>query len=180
MKGIKLKGILGSIGRGISGLFRSKPTAPQVAPKRTIPQGHRGVAAGDLKERHRRSAEGEEPYTQEEIDKWQKLSGDEGSAFIYGGAILTVNSSNMDSAQFIRSKNQMIVKFLGGNKFYRVQGVSEQEAIDFVQAESKSGWYWDRILVRGKGNKGKTKKLVTPCNGFELENTGGWVSNLTL
>lgn len=123
-------------------LGRKKPV-----PKITVTGGHRGIAAGDLAERHRRIAEGEEPYNQEEIDKWQNVPADEAEDFIYGGQILHVNSSNLTAAQYHPETQQMMIEYHDGAYLY--SNVTPQEALQFVQAQSKGGFIWSVFRVRG-------------------------------
>lgn len=124
-------------------LGRKKPV-----PKINVTGGHRGIAAGDLAERHRRMEEGEEPYSQEEIDKWQNIPADEAEDFIYGGQILHVNSSNVAAMQYHPEDSKLMVEFLNGSA-YLYSNITPQEALQFVQAQSKGGAVWDMLRVRG-------------------------------
>lgn len=140
-----MAGRLSKIGSAIGRLFgrRQKPKARLI-----VGEGHRGIAAGNLTERHRRMAAGEQPYSQAEIDKWQTLSGDIVEDFIYNEQILHVNSSNVANATYFSQERKMLVQFLNGGR-YLYSNVSEQEALAFAQSQSKGDWVWSNLRVRG-------------------------------
>ncbi len=149
-----------NIGKGLLARIRSIIGAkPKVPPKpRSIGMGHRGIAAGNIKERHRKIEAGEQPYTAEEVGKWQTLPESEVEAFLEG-EYTTVHSSNVLAAQYHAQDRKMMVEFHGGQA-YMVSPISEQEAIEFMRAPSKGGYYWSNIRVRGPGNARKSKKHV--------------------
>ena len=135
-----------------------KPAQKQV---RVRPgEGHRGIAAGDLKERQRRQAAGEQPFSQEEIDKWETLSGNIVEDFVYNEQILYVNSTNVANLTYYHKEKQMLVQYLSGGR-YLYSNVSEQEALQVAQAQSKGAVIWDLFRVRGSktAHKKPFKKL---------------------
>lgn len=87
---------------------------------------------------------------------WQTLSADEVDAFVYKGKFLAVQSSNVAGASYERDGRQMVVSFLNGSA-YRYFDVSEDEAVQFVQAFSKGKAVWD--LFRGR-SPGAGKRFV--------------------
>lgn len=111
-------------------------------------EGHRGIAAGDLKERHRRMEAGEQPYTEEEIAKWETLSGNIVEDFVFNEQPMFVNSSNVNSATYYHDSKKLLVEFGKGER-YMYSNISEQEALSFAQAQSKGGWVWSNLRVRG-------------------------------
>jgi len=119
---------------------RKKPTPPQLQ----IGEGHRGVAVGSTKP-------GEQDLSQENIDKWQTLPADEVKGFVYGGDLLFVHSTNVVAAQYDHQNQKMMVQFKGG-KVYLYSSVTEQEAYAFATAQSKGGWVWSYLRIRGTKN----------------------------
>lgn len=75
------------------------------------------------------------------------------------GAYATVVSSMIHGAQYYAEQSMMHVDFKDGG-FDEVSSISPAEAKAFITAPSHGVWYWDHVLVRGKGNQGKTKKPV--------------------
>lgn len=135
----------------IRSFFGSKPSPPK-APKRiTVTGGQRGVAAGDLRMRHRKIREGQEPYEPKEIEKWGNVPEGEATDFVYGGFPLFVNSSNVASATYHHESNEMDVEFLDGS-MYRYSSVTPQEALEFVQYQSKGDFIWTKFRIRGTKN----------------------------
>lgn len=134
----KIRSLLSSIARKI-GL---RPKAPK--PPRIGGVGHGGVAAGDLAERET----GEKPYTTEELARWRELSYSEVEAFIHEQSPLYVNSSNVAFVQYHKDEEKMMVEFLNGSA-YLYSSVSPKEALEFAQAQSKGGFVWSRLRVRG-------------------------------
>ena len=145
-----LRSIISKVGR----LFRRrKPQPPRIGRI----AGHRGIAAGSLRER-REAAEAfyagtstEEPYTAEEIEKWEQLSPESVEGFVHDQQPLFVHSSNVSMAQYFPETNQMMVEFLNGSS-YLYDNVSQQEAVEFAQEQSKGGWVWTRLRIRGTKN----------------------------
>lgn len=121
------------------------------------PTGLRGVAIG--------SAENPD-FSPENIDQWEDIPDDEVTAFLYRGYILQVHSTNVQCFQYLRDKKQMIVQYLvkGRNpaRAYIYSDVSEQDAIQVVQYDSKGIACWSIFRVRGKGNMGRNKKPCSP------------------
>ena len=123
-------------------------------------EGHRGIAAGSLAERQRRQAAGEQPFSQAEIDKWETLSGNIVEDFVFNEQILYVNSTNVANLTYYHKEKQMLVQYLSGGR-YLYSNVSEQEALQVAQAQSKGAVIWDLFRVRGSktAHKKPFKKL---------------------
>jgi len=125
----------------LRGLFGGKkpPKPPSVAAKRPqSPEGRVGVALGSLK----KPLAGLNPsregvYSPTEVDD-----------FVYGGHLTFVNSTNVAAVQYNLATHEMAVTFLSGGE-YVYSSVSEQEAISFMQAQSKGVWVWDHLRIRG-------------------------------
>lgn len=79
---------------------------------------------------------------------WEMLSADEVEAFVYFGAWLPVQSTNVKVAQYDGGKEQLLVEFLNGS-LYLYSNVSEQEALEFARAFSKGKWVWSNLRGRG-------------------------------
>ena len=135
-----LRLLAGKVGQVARRLFAGRPKAP-TAQRRGQVIGHRGTAVGSREPAKR-------DLSAENIAKWQLLSGDVVAGFIYDGKVLPVHSTNVTFAQYLHGKEQMIVGFKNG-AVYRYSNVSEGEAIEFAQAQSKGLWVWDRLRVRG-------------------------------
>ena len=127
--------------------FRSMFRGNKKPQRVRIGEGHRGIAARDLAMRQRRQARGREPYSWEEIKKWETLSVEEVDDFVNGGQPLFVHSSNVVSAQYYPIERKMLIQFKDGRYMY--SNVSEQEALNFAQAQSKGAFVWDTFRVRG-------------------------------
>ena len=119
------------------GKLRGRPKAPKVKP--SVGEGHRGIAAGSLKE---------PDISAENIEKWKILPGETGNGFVYQAEPFFVHSSNVSMLQFWIDEKKLMVEFHGG-KAYIYDNVSEQEAIGFWQAFSKGGEVWNTLRVRG-------------------------------
>ena len=139
------KGLLNS---AISRVRRMFTRTPKVAPRKPVGMGHRGIAAGDLKQRQRKQEAGEAPYTPEEVGKWRTLPANITEAFVYEGELLPVHSSNVAAAQYHLADSKMMVEFLD-NSAYLYSNVTLDEAIQFATAQSKGSWVWDVLRVRG-------------------------------
>lgn len=139
--------ITGKITSKINRAFGLRAKPPKPAPASRV-IGHRGIAAGSLKERQRLQAEGKQPYTAEEIAKWRQLSGDVVEDFVENEQPLFVNSSNVVLFQYFKDVQKLLVEFKGG-KSYLYDNVSKTEAIEFATAQSKGGAVWDLLRVRG-------------------------------
>lgn len=141
----------------LRGLFK-KPQGvrPSILPKGE--GGHRGIAAGDVPPRARALAQGQVPYTEEEMDQWKPFSGDEVEAFLYNQEPLMVHSTNVSMAQYYIDDQKLMVEFLNGAA-YMYSAITEQEALNFAQAPSKGTWIWDHVRVRGS-KTGSRKSFV--------------------
>lgn len=122
------------------------------APKLEITGGHRGIAAGSLKERHRRMAAGEQAYTPEEVEKWRNVTKDDAEAFVYEGKPLFTVSSNVAMIQFYPDTNQMQVEFNSGAS-YLYEQVSVQDALAAIQLQSKGRFVWEYLRHTNKPYK---------------------------
>lgn len=114
---------------------RKKPEPPKVT------GGNRGIAAGSRKKPKLGSY-------QERIKKGhEEIPDDESTAFVYEGTLLFVHSTNVVAAQYFPDAQKMMVEFGDGRYLY--SNVSVQEAISFVQAQSKGMWLWRNFRVLG-------------------------------
>lgn len=120
----------------LRGWLRKKP-----APRPKFGRGHRGVAAGNLK---KPDLEG---YAERLAQGHGEILEDEVSAFINDQQLVFVNSSNVVAAQFFKDEKKMMVEFKDGAYMY--SNVSEDEALQFMQAQSKGGFIWSVFRVRG-------------------------------
>lgn len=80
-------------------------------------------------------------------DKWQTLGGDVVEGFV-NGDYLPVHSSNLAAAQYHKEDQKLMIEFLSGSA-YLYSGVTEQEAIEFAQAQSKGNFVWTSLRRRG-------------------------------
>lgn len=142
----------------LASLFRSrnKPTPPRMPARdpETIPEGHRGIAAGDLKRRQ------EEGFTQEEIDKWRRIPAGQVRDFVVDSVPLFVHSSNVSMLQYYPETQQLQVEFLNGSA-YLYSDIDVNLAIEFATATSKGGKVWDSLRIRGtkRGHKKPYKRI---------------------
>lgn len=81
--------------------------------------------------------------------------------FLQYGEWVPVVSSWIEAARYDLDRLEMSLRFNSG-KAVVVESVSWSEAREFIIAPSHGAWTWDHILVRGKGNKGRTQKPVRP------------------
>ncbi len=135
---------------GIFSFFRRKKAQPSAAVRRSkelAAGGHRGIAAGD---RDRPD------FSAENIAKWQQLTGNEVEDFVYHGQKFPVHSTNVSYAVYYLDKQAMEVEFLDGSA-YLYEDVTEDEAIGFAKAQSKGGWVWDNLRVRGSRTQHRKK-----------------------
>lgn len=153
-----LRSMAGKIGR-----LLGKPKAPKVKERLfqytdpNAPAGHRGIAAGNLTARQEAAeafyqGEGPQPWTAEETSKWKPLSAGVVAGFLYEQQIIFLHSSNVVAAQYFLDSQKLMVEFKGKgrpNSAYLYSNMSEQEALDLVNGQSKGGWVWDRLRVRG-------------------------------
>lgn len=141
----KIRGLIGRAASRIGQLLRGKPAPAQVRPSLI---GPRGIAVGSTAERKRRLAQGLPEFTAEEIQQWRTLSPAEVDGFLDGMEPLFVHSSNVAMVQFFPDAQKMMVEFKSGAA-YMVSPINRAEAQDFVTAQSKGGWYWTHVRVRG-------------------------------
>lgn len=83
--------------------------------------------------------------------------------FFYYGETVTLRSSWLETAAYDREKLELTLTFSDPQTSPRgvvVSDVSWSEALDFIQSPSFGVWVWENILVRGEGNRGKTRKPV--------------------
>lgn len=120
-------------------LGRKKPKRVEV---RTL--GHRGIAAGSLKP-------GEQDLSAENVEKWKMLGADEVADFVYRAQPLFVHSTYMVMGQYFIEEKKFLIEYPDG-EIWAYDPVTEEMAIQFAQAQSKGGWVYDHIRVRGKGN----------------------------
>lgn len=64
------------------------------------------------------------------------------------GEWISVTSSNVDRIYYDLDKNTLRVVFNDQNE-YHVWPISPDEAVSFLRAPSKGGWYWDNVRIRG-------------------------------
>ncbi len=149
-------------------LGRQKPAPPKIVPRRNIGQGHRGIAAGDLKRRHEQAERyletrdpSDRPWTEDEISRWEMLPAEEVHSFIYEDKALVVHSTNVKQARYYPHRQKMMIEYHNGSA-YLYDGVSVDEAISFANAQSKGGWVWDHLRIRGSrtGHKKSYVRLI--------------------
>jgi hypothetical protein len=75
------------------------------------------------------------------------------------GEWMALRSSWQTAARYDRVGRTLYVNFHGGGADI-VHPISEEEAISYLKAPSHGVWYWNNVLVRGRGNQGKTQKKV--------------------
>lgn len=114
---------------------RKKPEAPKV-------EGHRGIAAEDLQNPNLTA------YQERLAKGKEKIPSDEVEAFLQGVEPLFVLSSNVGMVQYHPEDQKLMVEFLSGGA-YLYSNVSLNEARSFATAQSKGGWVWDHLRVRG-------------------------------
>lgn len=76
--------------------------------------------------------------------------------FLAGQAMILVVSSWVRYGRFLADKGILEIGFLDGAVFHR-PNTDRQEAEMWYSYGSKGSYLWDRILVRGKGNKGRLR-----------------------
>jgi hypothetical protein len=129
---------------GFGGGAGGKPVPPAKAPAQPDPRGvvgHRGIAAGSL-------APGQQDLSAENLAKWRNLHGDAVAGFVFEGEPLFVHSSNVAMAQYHLAEGKIMIEYLNGEAWL-YGSVSASEALDFAKAQSKGGWLWDNVRVRG-------------------------------
>ena len=116
-----------------------RPPQKQARPR--VGPGHRGVAAGNL------SRPDLEAYAERLAAGQVKVPEEEVTGFLYDEQPFFVHSTNVVSLIYFPKTHQMLVEFKDGRYMY--DQVSEQEALYFVNAQSKGGAVWDIFRVRG-------------------------------
>lgn len=124
----------------LRGWLRKKP-----APRPKFGRGHRGVAAGDLKKPNL------EDYARRLAGEHSEVAESEVEDFLFNEVPLVVNSSNVGSAIYYPKEGKMMITFLNGGR-YMYSNVTEQEALQFVQSQSKGGFVWSVFRIRGTKN----------------------------
>lgn len=174
LKGVRIKGlsvigkIKGKIAAKLNQAFGLRGKAPKPAPPNTKVVGHRGIAAGSLKRRQKLAQQfyqgsGIAPYTAAEVAKWRNLGGETVQGFLEDEEPLFVHSSNVIMAQYFGVVSKMLVEFRSGAS-YLYSNVSLSEALSFAQAQSKGGWIWDNLRVRG--SKTQHRKPYVKTSGM--------------
>ena len=107
-----------------------------------ITGGHRGIAAGSLKKPDL------DKYRQRIVTGHTTVSPEEAAQVVYEEQPFFVNSSNISVVQYFKDEKKLMVEFKSGAA-YLISDISEKEMIDFIQAQSKGGWYWSNIRIRG-------------------------------
>ena len=121
-------------------LLGRKPKPPRLSPSE-MAGGHRGIAARDLRP-------GKQDFSEENVSKWEQLTGNEVEDFVYGGVAFKVHSSNVSQLQYDHEQNILTVAFKNG-AVYAYSMVTPAEAARFIQATSKGSTVWDILRVRG-------------------------------
>jgi hypothetical protein len=124
----------------VNWLMGRKPKPPRLSPSE-MAGGHRGIAARDLRP-------GKQDFSEENVSKWEQLTGNEVEDFVFGGVAILVHSSNVSQLQYDYKKNVLTVAFKNGS-VYEYDNVTPPEAVRFIQATSKGGSVWDLLRVRG-------------------------------
>jgi hypothetical protein len=78
----------------------------------------------------------------------QVVGGSEGAAFLFGGEYFPVYSSNVRGMMYRALDNELVVEFLNGSA-YLYRSVTFSMARSALEAQSKGGWVWDHLRVRG-------------------------------
>ena len=117
-----------------------RPPQKQARPR--VGPGHRGVAAGNL------SRPDLEAYAERLAQGHEEVPASEVEDFLAGGYPLIVNSTNVSNVTYFPQEGKLLVQFLNGGK-YMYSSISEQEALSFANAQSKGGWVWSYLRVRG-------------------------------
>lgn len=147
------------LGKVRSLLGGKKPAAPTTSVSKarqrlleTQSYGHRGIAAGSLKE-------GEIDLSPENLAK-RRLLGKEDALGFLAGEPLFVHSTNVAMAQYYPEEEKMLVEFKSGGS-YLYWPVSEEEAIQFLHQGSKGSFIWSVFRVRGSktAHKKNYKKI---------------------
>ena len=73
---------------------------------------------------------------------------EDSNRFLHFNQVISVNSSNVASAQYDRSRQELTLEYENGSA-YVYREVSEAEAQSFLTAPSKGEWVWDNLRVRG-------------------------------
>lgn len=137
-------------------LFRKrglKPSKPVRRSKETTGGGHRGVAIGNTQS---------PDLSAENVGKWQSLPAEAVENFVYNQEPLFVHSTNVRMMQYFIEERYLLVEFRDGDT-YKYNDVTEDEAIKAAKQESKGGFVWDVLRIRG--TKFGHKKPYTKVSG---------------
>jgi len=121
----------------LRGWLRKKP-----APRPKFGRGHRGVAAGDLKNPDLAG------YAERLAQGFGEILEDEVEGFLTNEQLIFVNSTNVVAFQYFPNANQMMVEYRNGGAYLYSQ-VTYDEAQQLINAQSKGGKIWDLFRVRG-------------------------------
>jgi len=94
----------------------------------------------------------------------EELTLDETEDFLTGDLAQFVTSSWLSYIRYLPDEEELEVGFLDGAAVI-VSEIDHHMAFSIARAYSKGRWYWDHVLVRGKGNKGKTQRPVRQIRG---------------
>ena len=135
-----MAGILNKLKSTIGRWLHGKPKPPKIS-------GHRGIASGS------RANPNLDRYAERFASGHETISEEESEEFLSGLQPVFVMSSNVAMVQFFPDQGKMMVEFLAkGNKpasAYLYSQISYNEALSFLQSQSKGGWVWDNLRIRG-------------------------------
>lgn len=77
------------------------------------------------------------------------LSAENAVDFVYAGQIMFCNSENVESATYSIEDKILVIQYKGGGSPWSYEPITELQAIDFTKADSKNGWLWDNVRIRG-------------------------------
>lgn len=130
----------------LRGIIRKTPKASAKPPRQRIAGGHRGHALGSI---------ANPDLSQENINKWHEFTEDESSSFVYDQELVLFHSTNVAAGQYFIDDKKMMLEYKDGSA-YLYSGVTEQDAINFIHAQSKGRAVWD-ILGHPNSNGGVKK-----------------------
>ncbi len=96
----------------------------------------------------------------DEANQQQMLTPDQMDDFLHKGEVLEVNSRWLASFQYESANQQLLVTLLAGHR-WRVHDIDLSLATEAAQCVSKGRFLWNHVLIRGKGYRGWTQRLVT-------------------
>ncbi len=130
----------------LKSLFGKKPAARPLSTK-----GHRGHAFGSR----------EDPdLSAENRAKWKTLGGQYVEDFVQNGEIMFVHSTNVAAAQYHKDAQKLMIEYLDGSA-YLYSPISESMAYTFAEYDSKGGFVWDYLRLRGKGADHRHRPGIT-------------------